>query len=167
MTDHLRCDAGGCSAPPTFECACRRCVHEHDRTERFHACGDRKHKDEVEDTHLRVRDRDVVWITIAPVIKDPVPPEKPKQTGLWTPSLDLLVSATFAQCVMQAASIPEFVREFDRLSGTNLSRKGSQLELMIDDATGRTDAEVAAFIDFVRDVVWDRLQLPGARPWVK
>lgn len=64
---------------------------------------------------------------------------------------------TFLDCLMAAAGKPEFVENYDRLNGTNLSRKGSPIELAIDDASGRVEAELAGFINFVHDAVWLRL----------
>jgi len=49
------------------------------------------------------------------------------------------------------------VREYDRLRGTNLSRRGTGLELMIDDATGRTEGDVRGFVEFCEDI-WDRFR---------
>jgi hypothetical protein len=60
----------------------------------------------------------------------------------------------FLDCVEFAIGVPELVAEFDRLTGSNLSRRGTPLEAMIDDAAGRTDAEIAAFVEeFVRDLL--------------
>lgn len=64
---------------------------------------------------------------------------------------------TFAQVLDVCARNADFVAEFDRLRGTNLSRKGSRLALAIDDATGRMVAEVPDFVAFVWDTVWLRL----------
>ena len=63
----------------------------------------------------------------------------------------------FLRCILEAAKIPELVFEFDRLQGSNLSRKGSALDLMVDDATGRIDDDLAAFVDFVHKAVYQRL----------
>jgi hypothetical protein len=48
----------------------------------------------------------------------------------------------------------DLLREFDRLRGTNLRRMGSQIETMIDEATGRTNHDLLAFIEFVHDCVF-------------
>lgn len=64
---------------------------------------------------------------------------------------------TFIECLVVAANTPELVAEFDRLTGHNLSRNGSQLELMIDDSTGRTDDGVKDFVCFVRECIYDRI----------
>ena len=65
---------------------------------------------------------------------------------------------TFADCLSVAARTPEFVTEFDRLAGTNLSFRGSVIERMIDDATGRTEPELIMFIEFVYEFVYRRLK---------
>lgn len=64
---------------------------------------------------------------------------------------------TFTDCLMQTAAHAEFVAEFDHLMGCNLSLKGLPIELMIDEACGRLDHDLALFVAFVKDVVWDRL----------
>ena len=69
---------------------------------------------------------------------------------------------SWPECLATCATTPEFVAEFDRLAGCNLSGRGSPLELQIDAATGRLEADFARFVDFVRDCVWDRLP-PDAR----
>lgn len=71
---------------------------------------------------------------------------------------------TFTHCLMECAANKELVREFDRITGHNLSRKGAPIELMVDDATGRTDAGAAAFAEFVHDTVWSRLPSPAPVP---
>ncbi|WP_237715864.1 hypothetical protein [Rubrivivax gelatinosus] len=49
------------------------------------------------------------------------------------------------------------MREFDRLYKTNLVFSGSPLDLAIDEASGRLDADAAAFAAFVRDTIYERL----------
>jgi len=58
------------------------------------------------------------------------------------PELDPL----FLRCLKEAAANPEFVAEFDRLTSSNLSMRGSPLELAIDREAGRTDAELGKFV---------------------
>lgn len=60
-------------------------------------------------------------------------------------------------CLRESARDPELVAEFDRLTGSNLSRHGTALDLMIDDSTGRTEAGVKEFVEFVREFVYERL----------
>lgn len=64
---------------------------------------------------------------------------------------------TFRECVLECAKNMELVKSFDRLKGTNLSQRGSQIELMVDQATGRYKKEAIDFINFVYEVVWIRL----------
>jgi hypothetical protein len=64
---------------------------------------------------------------------------------------------TFAECVLLAYDTPDFVAEFDRLRGSNLSCQGTALELMIDASSGRRTSDLVAFVEFVKDYVWDRL----------
>lgn len=47
-----------------------------------------------------------------------------------------------------------FIAEFDRLTGSNLSLKGSPIERAIDEASGRQKADLTKFIDFVYKHVW-------------
>lgn len=63
----------------------------------------------------------------------------------------------FLLCLREAASEPELVREFDRLWGTNLQRRGGGIELAIDHACGRSESDVRAFAEFVRDYVYEPL----------
>lgn len=56
---------------------------------------------------------------------------------------------TFAVCLARCAGDPAFVAEYDRLRGTNLSFRGSVLDL-------RQSAEFEAFADFVWDAVFLR-----------
>ena len=64
---------------------------------------------------------------------------------------------TLFECLNAAANEPELVYEVDRLTGHNLSREGTPLDLMIDDATGRTDTAISDFINFVDDCIYQRL----------
>lgn len=66
---------------------------------------------------------------------------------------------TFEMCLIEAAKNKDLVKQFDRLYGTNLSFKGSQLDLAIDKSSGRTEADVGIFIEFVRDKVYRTLPL--------
>ena len=53
--------------------------------------------------------------------------------------------------------MPELVKEYDRLYGTRLSRSGSPIVLMVDDASGKTEEDVRGFADWVRRVVYEPL----------
>ena len=61
---------------------------------------------------------------------------------------------TFAEFVFLCAEDKGLVREFDRLTGSNLSMIGTGLDLMIDRATGRTAEGLEQFIAFVHEFVW-------------
>lgn len=61
---------------------------------------------------------------------------------------------TFEECLLHCAGSKELVEQFDRLTGSNLSMKGSPIELMVDRASGRTNAEIDAFVGFVHEFVW-------------
>jgi len=68
-----------------------------------------------------------------------------------------LLNPRFLACLREAAKHKELIAEFDRLSGSNLSRKGPPIATMIDDATGRTAAEVRLFAEFVYEYVYLRI----------
>jgi hypothetical protein len=61
-----------------------------------------------------------------------------------------------AEFVLLCLENEELVREFDRLRGTNLSLRGSGLDLEIDRATGRLEHDFRVFLDFCKDL-WERL----------
>lgn len=49
---------------------------------------------------------------------------------------------TFIACVFEVSGYTEFVREFDKLCGCNLSLKGAPIELMVDEATGKLESDM-------------------------
>ncbi len=55
----------------------------------------------------------------------------------------------FMRCLMISASKTELLKELDRLLGTNLLRRGSVMDLMVDAVTGKTDEDVELFVRFV------------------
>lgn len=60
---------------------------------------------------------------------------------------------SFLQCVSSAVRAPAIVEKFDRLTGSGFSGRGvSRIAQLIDEATGKTDAELAKFLSFVWDV---------------
>lgn len=65
---------------------------------------------------------------------------------------------TFKEVIIEASKNSEFVKEFDRLCGTNLSLKGTGLDLEIDKATGRLDNDLKLFVEFVYENIWLRLR---------
>ena len=50
----------------------------------------------------------------------------------------------------------ELLANYDRLRGTNLSGRGTPIERMIDEATGKLEEEALAFFDWCREM-FDRL----------
>lgn len=70
-----------------------------------------------------------------------------------------MATLAIAKLAAWVAKNPDFVREYDRIRGTALSRLGSRsgIEAAIDDATGRTEFEVKQFMADVADVIWHRL----------
>ena len=62
MTTELCCDVPGCTATVRYECRCRRCGHEPDAVERFHACAE--HPAEAGAQHVLVRERPASWIAM-------------------------------------------------------------------------------------------------------
>jgi hypothetical protein len=76
------------------------------------------------------------------------------------------VDQAFLNLVTYCASVPEFVEQFNRLTGCNLgqSTKRTAFERAIDEATGapgESEADMALFVGFVRDTIWMRLpQVP-------
>jgi hypothetical protein len=64
----------------------------------------------------------------------------------------------YLKCLGQAAANAEMVANFDRLAGTNLALRWSAIELAVDASSGRLDADLGRFADFVRDAIYDRLE---------
>ena len=60
----------------------------------------------------------------------------------------------FEDALRSAAGNRELLEQYDRLTKSNLSRRGSPIELAVDDATGRTEKEFAEFARFVFEYVW-------------
>jgi hypothetical protein len=50
-----------CTATPTLQCACSRCLREHDPRERFHTCADFNHEKRASEFHYKVRGRQPKW----------------------------------------------------------------------------------------------------------
>lgn len=64
---------------------------------------------------------------------------------------------TLEDCVYECLNNPDFMREYDRMRGTNLSLRGTPLDLAIDKASGRLESEARQFMADVADIVWSRL----------
>jgi len=63
-----------------------------------------------------------------------------------------LRDGVFVELLYMAINSSEFISEFDRLKGHNLSRRGTPLDLAIDDACDRTDQALDDFTDFIWDL---------------
>ena len=63
---------------------------------------------------------------------------------------------SYLSCLETAASMPELVKELDRLHHTNLSRKRHPLDYAIDEATGKSKADLEVFMRFVWNCVFLR-----------
>lgn len=61
---------------------------------------------------------------------------------------------TFQDAVMLCFNNMQFLSEYDRLNGTNLSKRLSPIENMIDEATKMRDIELLGFIAFVDNFIW-------------
>ena len=68
---------------------------------------------------------------------------EPSDSELFAVSRDF-VNRYLEQCIAN----PDLLRQYDRLNGTDLSRRGSPIDLMIDDACGKMDADARGFFDF-------------------
>lgn len=93
------------------------------------------------------------------MVTDTVPPADPNSaTKRGEPPIGpCIMDPAFHGCVRASLDTPELVENFDRLYGYNLSRRGTPIEVAVDDITGRTEAGVRAFMVFVRDCVYTRL----------
>lgn len=60
----------------------------------------------------------------------------------------------FYICLSEVLKMPELVKEFDRLHGTNLCGRGSTIELMIDKTTGKLQNDINQFMQFVHDYIY-------------
>lgn len=69
---------------------------------------------------------------------------------------------TFPEVLMFAAANREFVESIDRLRGTSLATRGRVLmNDLVDDATGKTDADLQLFVETVYDLIWCRCPGPA------
>ena len=64
---------------------------------------------------------------------------------------------TFEECVIEAFANKELLSEYDRLNKTNLMKKGSPIDLMIDGACDRYDQDIKGFFSFVKTAVFEPL----------
>jgi hypothetical protein len=63
----------------------------------------------------------------------------------------------FSACMREAIGTPELVANFDRLYGASLTTPRSPIERMVDKATGKTEDDMRAFVEFVHDCIYLRL----------
>lgn len=68
-----------------------------------------------------------------------------------------LLDPAFVRCLEAAAAGRELLAEFDRLYGTNLALAGSPVAVAVDIASGRIEAEVQGFAEFVFDALYCRV----------
>jgi hypothetical protein len=61
---------------------------------------------------------------------------------------------TFYDCIIECAGNKELIKEFDRLTNSNLSFTGSPIELMVDVATGKQKEDIKKFIAFCYEFIW-------------
>ncbi len=73
-----------------------------------------------------------------------------------SPQTILIVN--FTEILTVAAANKELIKEFDRLTGCNLSLVGSPLDLGIDKATGKLTADIERFIAFVYEDIYCRIK---------
>lgn len=63
---------------------------------------------------------------------------------------------SFRECMVTCLQDMDVVREYDRLMGTKLSRRGDLIGQMIDEATGRRKKEMEGFIEFCWEYIFLR-----------
>lgn len=73
---------------------------------------------------------------------------------------EALLDPWFHACLLQSIETQELVQQFDRLHGHNLTRRGSPLDIKIDEATGRIEAGVRDFAGFVYHFVYSLVPRP-------
>ncbi len=60
---------------------------------------------------------------------------------------------TYDDAVRACLGDPAFLEEYDRLRGTTFSQRGS-IKNLIDQATGKYDADAKELAFFIRDHIW-------------
>jgi hypothetical protein len=63
---------------------------------------------------------------------------------------------SFMECLKKCINETELVANYDTLRGTNISHRSSAIDLEIDRATGRFDAEIEGFIEFCWEYIFLR-----------
>lgn len=69
----------------------------------------------------------------------------------------MMISMTFEECFIHCLNDHELLKEFDRLRGTSLSGSGSLMSELVDVASGKRTLDLAEFLKFVKECVWDRM----------
>ena len=66
---------------------------------------------------------------------------------------------TYLEALTEAASNKGFVSNYDRLTKSNFGKviSATGIEKLIDQSTGHAKEEVAKFMDFFNEFVWNRL----------
>lgn len=64
---------------------------------------------------------------------------------------------SFLACVNEACQCRELLANVDRLYGTNLMRRGAPINLIVDDAIGKTDDDMKTFLRFVWNCIFIRV----------
>ncbi|WP_368640452.1 hypothetical protein ABRZ04_04355 [Castellaniella ginsengisoli] len=68
------------------------------------------------------------------------------------------IDPAFLACLSEAINTPELVRQHDRLYGSTLMSRATPIEQMVDRATGKTNDDMRAFVEFVHRCIY--LTLP-------
>jgi hypothetical protein len=74
---------------------------------------------------------------------------------------------TFEEVVNECYANDEFVKEYNRLTQSQIKSRKSPLEEMIDEATGRNSEEIKRFIEFVDEFVWRPTVLDSVKRTLK
>lgn len=67
------------------------------------------------------------------------------------------IDLAFQACLHESINTPELVAQFDRLYGATLVSRASPIERAADRATGKTEADMRTFVEFVHDCIYLRL----------
>ena len=94
---------------------------------------------------------------ILPQLQANIIPRMPEDNSI--PEVTLaLQDPFFIECLSVSADNKELVKEFDRLTGFNLSLKGSPITIAVDSSTGFLDEGLREFVKFVYECVYLRCQ---------
>ena len=66
---------------------------------------------------------------------------------------------SFMVCLEETAGTIELVKQFDRLHGSSFATRRAPLEVMIDEATGKQDADIQELFRFVWNMIFLRVPL--------